>query len=138
MVERVPVQDGLFIENAEGGVLLANKCKACGQVFFPKVSPCFTCFNDDMEELTLSRRGELYSYTIGRMASLHFQPPYALGYVVMPEGVRIFSPLEVAEDEFEKLRVGMEMEVIIGKLWEEEGNEVIGYKFKPVIQGDEA
>jgi uncharacterized OB-fold protein len=83
-----------------------------------------------MEEMPLSRRGKLYSYTIGRMAASRFQPPYVVGLVEMPEGIRVFAPLKVREDE--PLRLGMDMEVVIEELWEEKDKQVIGYKFKPV------
>ena len=132
MPERVPVWEGTFIETPHGGTLVGNKCKACGQVFFPKAHVCFNCFNEDLEELLLSRRGKLYSYTIGRMPSTHFEPPYALGYIDIPEGIRIFAPLKVPESEYEQLKIGMEMEVLIEELWEEEDKEIIGYRFKPV------
>ena len=135
MAERVPVKEGAFRETLEGGILLASKCKSCGQVLFPKAHICFSCFSEAMEELPLSQRGKLYSYTIGRMPSLHFEPPYALGYIDMPEGVRVFAPLKLAESEYGQLRIGMEMEVVIEKLWEEEDKEIIGWKYKPIIQG---
>ncbi|MEW5980236.1 MAG: OB-fold domain-containing protein [Acidobacteriota bacterium] len=78
----------------------------------------------------MSRKGVLYSYTIAHMPSSHFAPPCALGFVDLPEGVRIFSPLKgTGGTDF---KVGMEMEVFIGKLWEEGGNEVIGYMFQPI------
>ena len=130
MAEKIPIREGAFVESQGGGILLANKCKSCGQVFFPKVEFCLSCLGEKMEELKLSRRGKLYSYTIGRMPSMHFQPPYAIGYVDMPEGVRIFAPLELRKDK--PLTVGMDMEVTIEKLWDEDDKEIIGYKFKPV------
>jgi len=130
MAERIPVKEGTFEDGPEGGVLLANKCKACGQMFFPKASPCLTCANEEMEDLKLSRRGILYSYTIGRMPSTHFEPPYAIGYVDMPEGVRVFAPLKMRGEE--RPSIGMEMHVVIEELWKEGDKEVIGYKFEPV------
>jgi uncharacterized OB-fold protein len=130
MTEKVPIREGAFVEGPEGGILMGNKCKSCGQVFFPKVVFCLTCLNEEMEELKLGRRGKLYSYAIGRMSSMHFEPPYAIGYVDMPEGLRIFAPLKMTEDK--PFKVGMNMEVVIEKLWQEGDNEVIGYKFKPV------
>ena len=135
MVQRVPIKESTFKETSEGGVLLASRCKSCGQILFPKATICFSCFSDDMQELPLSRRGKLYSYTIGRMASLHFEPPYALGYIDMPEGVRVFAPLKLEESEYGQLIIGMEMEVTIEGLWKEGDKEVIGWKFKPVVRG---
>jgi uncharacterized OB-fold protein len=130
MPNRIPVKEGTFLENAEGGVLLANKCKSCGQVFFPKAVFCLTCLNEEMEEVKLSRQGKLFTYTIVRMPSMHFEPPYAIGYITMPEGIRIFAPLIMNEDK--AFSIGMDMEVVIEKLWQENDNEVIGYRFKPV------
>ena len=108
MAELVPVWKDAFIETPEVR-LVANKCRECGQIFFPKARTCLNCFSEDIEDLLLSPRGELYSYTIGRMPSLHFRPPYGLGYIDMPEGVRIFAPLKVDESEYGKLKIGMEM-----------------------------
>jgi uncharacterized protein len=130
MANMVPFWEGTFEEDAKGGRLLGNKCKSCGKIYFPKAQFCFNCFDKEMEEVGLSRRGKLYSYTIGRMASTHFQPPYAVGLIDLPEGVRVFAPLKMTMDE--TYRIGMEMEVVIEELWREEDKEVIGYKFKPV------
>lgn len=130
MANTVPISEGAFVLDAEGGLLLANKCKSCGQVFFPKAVFCLTCLNEDMQELKLSRKGKLYSYTIGHMPSTHFMPPYAIGFVDMPEGVKIFAPLKMTEDK--PFKIGMDMEVVIEKLWQEGDTEVIGYKFQPV------
>ncbi len=129
MTNRVPLKQGLFDEK-EGGRLIGNRCSSCERVYFPKARFCFNCFGKDMEDIILSRRGKLYSYTIGRMSSTHFQPPYVVGLIDLPEGVRVFAPLKVQEDQ--PLKIGMEMEVVIDVLWQEEGKSIIGYKFKPV------
>jgi len=130
MTDKVPIREGIFTEGPDGGALLANKCKSCGQIFFPKVQLCLTCSEEDMEEIVLSRRGKLYSYTTAHMPSTHFEPPYAIGYVDLPEGPRVFSPLKIVKDT--PFQVGIEMEVVLEPLWQEEDKEVVGYKFKPV------
>ncbi|MDY6880593.1 MAG: OB-fold domain-containing protein [Desulfatiglans sp.] len=130
MTEQIPVREGAFVKSPGGDVLVANKCQSCGQIFFPKASLCLTCTSEELEEMQLSGRGKLYAYTIGRMPSMHFKPPYAIGYVDMPEGIRIFAPLKITDDT--PVHIGMDMEVVIEQLWQEEGKEVIGYKFMPV------
>ena len=130
MAEKVPVKEGTFIETSNGGALLGNKCKFCGQIFFPKAQFCLNCFQEDVEEIILNRRGRLYSYVIAHMPSSHFEPPYAAGYVDLPEGVRVFAPLRMLADR--PFKVGMEMEVVIEKLWQEGDKEVIGYRFRPL------
>lgn len=125
----IPVRKDLF-DNVNGGRLLANRCGACGRTYFPKVPFCFDCLGKSMEDVILSRRGRLYSYTIGRMASSHFQPPYAIGLIDLPEGVRVLAPLMISEGE--SYKVGMEMELFIDKLWKDDDKQIVGYKFKPV------
>jgi len=129
MVDTFHVREGLFDE-AGGGRLLGNKCNSCGRIYFPQAPFCFDCLGEIMEEVVLSRRGKLYSYTIGRMASTHFQPSYAVGLIDLPEGVRVFTPLIMTKDE--TYTIGMEMELVIEELWLENHNQIIGYKFKPV------
>jgi uncharacterized OB-fold protein len=49
----------------------------------------------------------------------------------LPEGVRVLSPL--AGCDLDKVKVGMEMELVVGKLFvNEKGEEVISYAFQPV------
>ena len=129
--ESVPLREGLFTRDTEGGVLLASRCTLCGQVFFPKRGHCLDCLNNSMESVVLSRTGKLYTFTIVYMPTEHYSPPYAIGWVEFPEGVRVFGQIEGWEQQ--SLRIGMDMQVIIGKLWEEEEQEVIGYKFEPVV-----
>lgn len=130
MLKRVSIREGIFREDEGVGKLLANQCTSCGQIFFPKVDFCFSCLKKEMKEFVLGPRGKLYSYTIGRLPAARFSPPYFVGMVDMPEGVRIFAPLKIKEDQ--DVKIGMDMEVVIEELWEEEDKQIIGYKFKPV------
>ena len=130
MADQIPIREDMFTVGGEGPVLHANKCTACGKVYFPKAHLCLTCFNEQLEETTLNRRGKLFSYTVVHMPSSHFQPPYAVGYVDLPEGVRIFSQLEITEDK--PFKVDMDMEVHIDTLWHEDGKDVVGFRFVPL------
>ncbi len=56
--------------------------------------------------------------------------PYGVGMIELPEGLRITSVLE--ESDPDKLRVGMEMKLVITKFFEKDGGHaVLSYKFKP-------
>ncbi|MBI5586687.1 MAG: OB-fold domain-containing protein [Deltaproteobacteria bacterium] len=131
MEKTIPFWEGVFRQDDEGGSLLGNKCSACGRIYFPKAQFCFDCLAQDLEEVVLSRRGKLYSYTIGRLPAAHFEPPYALGLIDLPEGLRVFAPLQFSGEE--SYRIGMAMEVTIEALWKEGDQQVIGYKFRPVV-----
>jgi uncharacterized OB-fold protein len=121
---------GIFMGEGSGASLLANKCPSCGRIFFPEVRFCYDCRNGTLDKIALGRSGKLHSYTIGHMASLKFQPPYAVGFIDMPEGVRVFSPLQIVEGK--PLKIGMEMQMTVKTIWQDEdGGEVLGYVFEP-------
>jgi uncharacterized protein len=130
MEKTVPIKEGIFVQSSGGVTLLGNRCASCGKVLFPKAKPCPNCMHDELGDLALSRRGRLCSYTIVHMTTLHFKPPYAVGWVELPEGVRVFAPVEMVEGK--PLKVGMDMEVGVGPLWRESDSAVIGYRFTPV------
>jgi uncharacterized OB-fold protein len=127
---RIPIRANAFVEGDDGMVLRANRCKTCGQIFFPGAALCYACLGTDLEDLMLSRSGKLHSYTISHMPSAHFAAPYAVGYVDMPEGVRLFTPLKIVEDK--PFKIGMDVEVFGDSLWKEDATYVYGYKFMPV------
>lgn len=128
-MKKVPIKEGIFMGEGAEGILLANRCEKCSQVFFPKAEVCLSCFHEQLEDVHLSREGTLYSYTTARMPSSHFTPPFSVGFVDMPEGVRVFSPLKEVENR--AFKVGMRVKLVIEKLWEEGDKEVVGYKFVP-------
>jgi uncharacterized OB-fold protein len=130
MKKQVPFMEGIFLNKNNQIYLLGAKCKECSQIFFPKRESCINCFSEDCEEVTLGRKGKLYSFTISYMPVYHFNPPHAMGYIELPEGIRIFAPIK--DWEGKKMEVGMEMELIIDKLWEDNESEITGYKFRPI------
>ncbi len=113
--------------------LLASRCSDCGRVGFPARPVCIFCHGRNLEQIKLGRRGRLHTYTICRMPVPHIEPPYAIGYVDMPEGVRVFALLDGWSEG--ELEVGMEMEMALKQLYEEDGQQVIAYRFRPVKQG---
>ena len=133
--KRVILKEGQFTMPStpdEQPRLIGSRCRACGEYFFPKQVACAHCFKQDMEEVLLSPRGKLWSYTIVRQRPPVYQGPvpYALGLIELPE-IRIEALL--TDCDFDSLKVGMDMELVIEKLHEdEEGNEVLTWKFRPV------
>lgn len=85
-----------------------------------------------MEKVNLSEQGKLYSFTIVHMPSEHFNPPYAIGWIELPEGIRIFSQIRGWQEY--PLKIGMDMELTIEKLWDEGEQEVTGYTFGPSVR----
>ena len=133
----IPIAPNLFQFSPEGARLIGSRCVECGEVRFPVSEFCPQCCTATTETIPLSRRGTLYSFTVQR-----FRPPppyrgpeefepYGIGMIELPEGLRVTAVL--ADEDIDSLCVGMEMELIIMKLFEDEmGREVLGYKFRRV------
>ena len=138
--KRVPINEDLLttpLDNPEQVNLKGTKCRNCGEVFFGKRTSCENCTSEDMEGIVLSRRGKLYTYTIiGHKPPGDYKGPdpfvsFGEGLVELPEGLRIVAPLTV--NNHEDIKIGMELELVVDKLYvDEEGNEVMAFKFKPV------
>jgi benzoylsuccinyl-CoA thiolase BbsA subunit len=63
------------------------------------------------------------------------EKPYVIGFVDLPEGIKLFSLLTQCEPWDEVLKVEMEMEMVIETIRrDKEGTEIIGYKFRPVLE----
>ena len=112
--------------------LAGVKCRNCGEFFFPKRTRCINCFAEEMDEVALSKKGKIYAYTIVHNATPGYTGPlpYGVGAIELPEGIVILSPL--TQCDFDKLEVGTAVELVIEKLYEDEnGNDVMSYKFRP-------
>ena len=137
--KQVPIKEGLFTLSAKEPQLLASKCKECGTITFPAIKSCRNpdCDSEKgIEEVVLGDKGKLDTFTI--MMYLPPPPwkgpqsmvPFGQGFIEMPSGLRIASVLTIADPK--ELKIGMDMELVIDKLYEdEEGNDVMNYKFKP-------
>jgi uncharacterized OB-fold protein len=132
MKTRVPFKEGLIEEVSGKLVLKGCRCKQCGQIMYPCREVCLNCLGRDMEKVHLSEQGKLYSFTIVHMPSEHFNPPYAIGWIELPEGIRIFSQIRGWQEH--PLEIGMDMELTIEKLWDEGEKEVTGYTFRPSVR----
>jgi uncharacterized OB-fold protein len=120
-------RSGAFERSSEGPRLLGTRCRLCGQVFHARVSICFECLRSDLEVVPLARSGTLECFTTVHMPAERIAPPYTVGYVKLPEGLRIFAPIDAAVDA---LAVGMPMrlaEFVLGA----ERPEALAYCFVP-------
>ena len=115
----------------DGYYLIGGRCSSCKEIIFPKPAICPRCTGMHIEEVQLSRRGKLYTYT-----EVYQNPPdyggtspYIIGRVLLPEGVFVLSQLDA---EFNDLKVDMEMQLTFKNLYKDAcGNEVTGYMFAP-------
>jgi len=120
---------------ADGLHLVGSRCSHCRRDYFPPREVCPKCFPEGfehkMEKSKLSSRGKLYTYSIVQVAPKRFLPPYALGYVDFPEGVRVLGQLTTTDPS--RIKIGMMVQAELGRIAvDEQGNDVMSYKFRPI------
>lgn len=108
--------------------LIGTRCRRCAVRAFPARAVCASCRGRDLVESELGPYGRLYTFAVVHQAPVPFTPPYAIGYVDLDEGVRVFAQLE----ELENLVEGRRVELVVGTLYTDpEGEPVLAYKFRP-------
>ena len=137
--KQVMIMNGLWTTPSSPGgkpQLLGSECLSCGQLFFPRNEKglCINCRQRNLQDIKLSGRGRIASFSVVMQqpgGGFYKGPvPYAYGYVDLPDGIRV-ETLFSCED-FGQLKVGMDVELVIEKLCDDECNEIITYKFRPV------
>jgi len=102
------------VVDTQGHLLLnASKCKDCDLSVFPPSAVCPNCLSENQQALRLSSSGKLYSYTQIHIAPPTWVVPYIIGYVDLPEGVRLFGKVDAKSAEV--LRVNMPVDVVVAE-----------------------
>jgi uncharacterized OB-fold protein len=139
--KRVPAIEGWFTLDENDPRLIGLRDKESGTYFFPKdvavsVAPGFA--DAEREEVELSRTGKLWSYTTN-----HYQPPapyvspdpfepYTVAAVELTEERMVVMGQLAPGIDPASLAVGQEMELTLGTLYEDDENEYIVWKWKPI------
>lgn len=135
----VPAIEGWFTTEPSPR-LLGSRCRSCRSYFFPKESLfCRNpgCGSAEFETVPLSRSGKLWSYTTN-----HYPPPapYVSPDPFVPYSV---AAVELAEEKMvvlgqvaggvdpASLKVGMTMELVVEKLYEDDAAQYVVWKWKP-------
>ena len=141
MKPQQPAVEGWFTLDGQAPHLIGTRCRACGTYFFPKETYFCrnpACASSELEEVPLSRHGRLWSYTdncyappLPFVASDPFQP-YAVAAVELEkERMVVLGQVETGVGVAE-LEVGMEMELTVGRLYEDPKREVVIWKWRPL------
>lgn len=69
-------------------------CAACGTRIFPTATVCPQCNAEGLRPLELGATGVLYAYSTVHVARAAWETPYVIGYVDLPEGVRVFGKVD--------------------------------------------
>ncbi|MCX4853524.1 Zn-ribbon domain-containing OB-fold protein [Streptomyces canus] len=100
--------------------LQGSRCSGCSVSAYPADDTCPRC-GGPADPAALSGAGTLWTWTVQRYApkSPPYQAspggfvPFVLGYVELPDGVRVAAVLDV--DDLEEVRIGMPLTVTAGE-----------------------
>ena len=98
----IPEQSGEADETPSVAPLEGSRCTSCANVAFPAAVGCQRCGSRETTSLELARDGVVWAHTVQRFApkSPPYVPPaegfqpFAVGYVELPDGIRVEAVLE--------------------------------------------
>ncbi|MER7790658.1 zinc ribbon domain-containing protein [Streptomyces sp. NPDC097640] len=140
---RTPVVPGWFTAEGEEFRLLGTRCRVCRSVFFPREdSFCRNpgCAGTELDEVPLSRRGRVWSYTDGRYRppapyvsdpGVEWRPYTLIAVELAAERIVVLgqgAPGVTVAD----LAVGMEVEAVPGVLNEDAEHIWTTWNWRPV------
>ncbi len=95
-----PPQKNLLTTGPQGPALLGSRCAECGFKAFPARKICPKCYSDQQEDMFLSRRGRIHSFTrILIKTPAVAETPYIVGYVLLEDGITVPARLLCSEEE---------------------------------------
>ncbi|MFJ4788630.1 Zn-ribbon domain-containing OB-fold protein [Streptomyces sp. NPDC088794] len=106
------------VQTAAGNRLRGSRCADCAVATYPADPACPRC-GGPAEPVALSGTGTLWTWTVQRYApkSPPYAPPvagftpFAVGYVELPEGVRVLAVLDIRPEDAE---IGMPLTIAAG------------------------
>ena len=118
--------------------LVGLRCKKCGYLHFPARKICKNCGAvEEFEEVELSGRGKVYSYTVierGATVYEHTEEAavggaFPVALVELEEGIRVMG--QITECDPYSVRIGMEVEAVLRRMYEQDVVRY-GFKFRPI------
>ena len=89
-------------------LLMGAKCSDCGTLLYPVLTICPECGGHCFVASPLHGFGNLYSYSVVHTGPKGVAVPYAVGYVDLCDGLRMFARIEVAPHTVE---IGLQLEL---------------------------
>ena len=128
------IKEGVIVFPETGDPYLAgSRCVKCGKLFFPSRPLCTECYSEEIEPTALSQEGSIYCVTLVHQGVKGFKTPYVLAWVDLDES-RLAAMIECDPERYEELKNGQKVRLLVDVLRvDEDGMEIVGYKFKPVV-----
>lgn len=143
--ETVPAVEGWFTTDPTRPALLGSRCTTCATVAFPREATLCRnpgCRGREFDEVELSRRGRVWSFT-----NACYQPPPPYVPVTDPFEPFTIAAVELAEERMvvlgqmvdgvgvDDLHAGMEVELTLGTLFEDDEHRYLMWRWQPVADG---
>jgi len=126
---KIGVYDKPFWEYAKRHELRMQRCKQCGNVWFPPAPVCNDCLSQEYEWKLMSGRARVVSWVIFHqlyITGFKDEIPYASVLVHLDEGPEMITNIVGLPNE--QLKVGLPVEVV----FEDATPEISIPKFRPV------
>lgn len=108
LVER-PLWTGLMDSDHEGSYLVGGRCSRCGFTTLGLRDICPECWaHGTMDEAPIGRQGTLYTYTVVHQLPQGYDAPFAVGYVDLDDGIRVFAHIDNSP---ESLSIGARLDL---------------------------
>ncbi len=139
--KRIPAIEGWFTLDERAPQLIGRRGAESGTPFFPPttaISANPSAPWEERVETTLSRRGRIWSYTTSHyqppapyMAREPFEPYTILAVELEEERMVVLGPLAEGFGP-DDLKVGGEVELVLGTLYEDDENEYVIWQWRPL------
>ena len=120
-----------FWDGTRAGELRLQRCRDCGETYFPPRPFCPGCGSRNVEVYAASGRGSLLSYVINHRPHPSFDGPYAIAVVRLDEGPTLMSNIVECPQTPEALVLDMPLEVV----FEEQSETITLPLFRPANGG---
>ncbi len=116
--------------------LEGSRCTECGALFFPRRSSCRECHGRKLAPYECSHTGTLVvgwqQVQLARLLGYADLPKRFVGVVRLDDGLHIET--EIVDVSRERVKPGLRVAMVIRRLRRESnGNEMYGYKFRPLL-----
>ncbi len=126
------LDDKLMRRTDAGFDLVGQHCANCGKIAFPRKRVCPVCFSSDLGDHVLSRSGTLHTFTTTHLGPPVLPAPYTIGFLDLPEGIKLMGLIRIAQPAAEYLEIGMRMDIVLDRLrTEPDGDDIYCYMFAP-------
>ena len=129
-----PIVDFLRLPDDGGDPFLAGlRCGGCGATYLAgRRLACSRCSSSALEEVSLSRRGKLWVYSIVHQSVPGVKTPYVAAIVDLDEGGSVRCNVVDVEPDPAKIPFGLPVEMVTRVAGQDrDGNDVVAFYFRP-------